>query len=41
MLDNLINLMKVIAVGILSVPVHNWLSKHDALRGRRYLKREG
>jgi hypothetical protein len=41
MLDNLINLMKVIAVGFLCVRVHNWLTKYDASKKRRYLKRKG
>jgi len=41
LLDNFINLMKVIAVAVLCVPVHNWLTKYDAAKERRYLKRKG
>jgi len=40
MLDNLLNLAKVIAIGFLCVPVHNWLTKYDAAKQRRDLKRK-
>ena len=40
MLDNLINLLKVIVVGLLCVPVHNWLGKYDVSKERRNAKRK-
>ena len=40
MLDNLINLLKVIAIAMICVPVHNWFTKYDASRERHQLKRK-